>query len=177
MDLMLLTRRPGPPLASLRSEALWYYDGSETLPRKEHVLPNGRFQMVVGLSAGLGAVSGLRSQPIVIEPAAIPSVMGVVFRPGGARGFFEEPADDFYNQNIPIDAVWGSHASQLRDCLQEALTVGAKFQILETVLRRMLQRAAKERLALHPSVQFGPAGVPPRATRQNGDRRGQRELG
>jgi hypothetical protein len=33
---------------------------------------------------------------VVIDTAAIPSVMGVVFRPGGARGFFDGPASDFY---------------------------------------------------------------------------------
>jgi len=50
----------------------------------------------------------MRSQHIVIETAAIQSVMNVVFRPGGAGGFFEVPASDFYNQVVPLDAVWGS---------------------------------------------------------------------
>src|SRR2546429_612559 len=44
MDLMLLTHRPGPPLASY-VEALWYYDGCQTAHHREHVLPNGKFQI------------------------------------------------------------------------------------------------------------------------------------
>src|SRR5438552_8950765 len=78
MDTMLQTHRPAPALASY-VEALWYYDGSQTTPHKERVLPNGRFQIVIGLSTGAGAVSGMRSHSIVIEPAAIPSVIGVIF--------------------------------------------------------------------------------------------------
>src|SRR5206468_6886613 len=94
----------------------------------ERVLPNGRFQIVIGLSAGRGAVSGMRSRSIVIEPAAIQSAMGVVFRPGGARGFFEVPANDFFNQAVPLDEVWGSQWTQLRDRLHEADTVGSKLR-------------------------------------------------
>ena len=150
---MLLTHRPGHPLASY-VEALWYYDGYQTAHHKERVLPNGRFQVVINLSAGLGAVCGMRSQYIVIEPAAIQSAMGVVFRPGGARSFFEVPSHDFYNQVVPLDVVWGSQTAQLRDRLREVVTVGGKFQVFETALLQAMQRGAEERLALHPSVQY-----------------------
>ena len=151
---MLLTHRPGPLLASY-VEALWYYDGSQTAYHKERVLPSGRFQMVIGLSGALGAVSGMRSQSIVIEPAAIPSVMGVIFRPGGSCAFFEVPANHFFNQVVPLDAVWGSRATRLRDRLQEAATVGSKFQLLEAALFQVMQGEAEARRALHPSVQYG----------------------
>ncbi|MCU1259724.1 MAG: transcriptional regulator, AraC family [Bryobacterales bacterium] len=151
--MMLLTRRPGPPLASY-VEALWYYDGCQTPHQKERVLPNGRFQVFINLTTGGGAVSGMRSRYIAIEPAAIRSVMGVVFRPGGARGFFDVPADDFYNQVVPLDAVWGSQVTRLGDRLREAASVGGKFQVLETALLQAMQRGAEERLALRPSVQL-----------------------
>ena len=151
--MMLLTHRPGPPLTSC-VEALWYYDGFQTAAHhKERVLPNGRFQIVIDLSAGSGAVAGLQSQCFVIKPAAIQSVMGIIFRPGGARGFVEGPADDFYNRVVPLDAVWGSQATELRDRLGDAVTVGSKFQVLETALLQGMRRTAA-RLALHPSVQY-----------------------
>jgi AraC-like DNA-binding protein len=153
MDLMLLTHRPGPPLASY-VEALWYSDGYQTAHHKERVLPNGRFQIIIHLSADLGAVSGMQSHYIVIETSAIQSVMGVIFRPGGARGFFEVPAGDFYNQVVPLDAVWGSQVKLLHDRLREVVTVGGKFQVLETALLQVLRRGPEERLALHPSVQY-----------------------
>jgi hypothetical protein len=45
------------------------------------VLPDGRFQIVLNLAAGKGAVCGLRSQHVVIDTARITSLMGVVLRP------------------------------------------------------------------------------------------------
>jgi AraC-like DNA-binding protein len=150
---MLLTQRPGPPLASY-VEALWYYDGNQTSHHKERVLPNGRFQIVIDLSSGPGAVAGMRSQYVVIDTAAIQMVMGVVFRPGGARGFFDEPADEFYNQVVPLDAVWGSLTARLRDRLRETATVRAKFQLLEMALLQIMETGIAGRLALHPSVQY-----------------------
>jgi AraC-like DNA-binding protein len=153
MDVMILTHRPGPPLASY-IEALWYYFGAQTAHHRERVVPNGRFQVVIGLSTGRGAVSGMRSRSTVIDPAAIQSVMGVIFRPGGARGFFKAPAHDFFNRVVPLDDVWGSQWTPLRDRLQEAVTVGSKFQVLETALLLAMQRTAEARLALHPSVQY-----------------------
>src|SRR2546423_1418080 len=85
---MLLAHRPQSPLASY-VETLWYYHGQQAAGQKERVLPNGRFQLVIDLCSGRGAVSGMRSQYVVIAPAAIQSAMGIVFQPGGARGFFD----------------------------------------------------------------------------------------
>jgi len=153
IDVMLLTHRPGPPLAQY-VEAIWFYDGHQTAHQKERVLPNGRFQIVIDLSGGPGAVCGMRSRCTIIAPAAIQSVMGVVFRPGGARGFFAVPASDFFNQVVPLDAVWGPHVTQLRDRLREVMTVRGKVHVLETALLQAMQRSATERLALHPSVQY-----------------------
>jgi len=96
----------------------------------------------------------MRSQYIVIDPAAIQSVMGIVFRPGGARGFFDVPAGDFYNQVVPLDLVWGSRVSRLRDRLRDAVTVGEKFHVLETALLQVMERGAEHRLRMHPSVQY-----------------------
>src|SRR5215467_9280320 len=119
---MLRTYRPLPPLAS-HVEMLWYYDGDVTAHHKEYVLPNGKFQVIVDLSCGRGMVFGMQSRHSVIDPATIHSVMGVVFRPGGARGFFDAPGDHFYNQFVPLDLVWGSRVTELLDNLREADTV------------------------------------------------------
>src|SRR5688572_7340977 len=127
MDGKVLSHRPTAALARY-VEVLWYYGGHQTATHhRERVLPSGRFQLVIDLADGPGAVFGMRSQYIVIDTAAIRSVMGVVFRPGGAGGFFDVPADDFYNQVMPLDQVWGSRASQLRDRLHDAVTVENKF--------------------------------------------------
>ena len=154
MDTMLLSRPPAPALARY-VETLWYHDGCQTVRHTERVLPCGRFQIVVDLAAGPGAISGMRSRYVLIDTAAIHSVMGVVFRPGGACGFIDALAGDFYNQAVPLDLVWGPRAGRLRDSLHEAATVADKFRVLENALLQALRHARETRLALHPGVQYG----------------------
>ena len=145
---MLLTHRPGPPLGDY-VEALWYYEGYEPANHKERVLPNGRVQIVIDLSTGLGLVCGMRSQYIDIEPATIHVVMGVVFRPGGAHGFFGVTASEFYNRVVRLDDVWRAQTTELSDRLQTTIGASKKLQRLEIALREGLTRGT-----LHPSVPY-----------------------
>jgi AraC-like DNA-binding protein len=96
-------------------------------------------------------VIGMRSRYIEISPAAIHSVMGVIFRPGGARAFFDVPADEFSGHVVTLDLVWGCAVHGLRDRLWEAPTVAEKFRLLECELQRRVQ----PRVGLHPAVRYG----------------------
>jgi len=152
--MLLLTHRPGPPL-SRYVEALWYYDGHSAVHQcMERVLPNGRFQIVIDLSGRSGAVCGLRSHYIAIEPAAIQTVVGIVFRPGGARGFFSMPASDFYNQIVPLDAVWGPWVRQVQERLVVMITAEGKLRALETALLHALKSGSDAQFVLHAAVQY-----------------------
>lgn len=145
---MLYARRPAPPLAD-RIEQLWYCEGYQSPHRRERVLPRGSFDVILDLACGSPPlVCGMRSQYVVIETAFLRAIMGVVFRPGGARAFFDAPSDEFYNRDVPLDAVWGSDAFSLIERLQEAPTPERKFDTLEAAL---LARATW-RAAMHPSV-------------------------
>jgi AraC-like DNA-binding protein len=162
---MQLARSPAGPLAAY-VETIWYCDGLEVTPRKERVLPNGRFQLFISLSesplGGPGGanwefcrgasslVAGIRTHFEVIDTTTLQSAMGVVFRPGRARAFFEQPADAFYNENVPLDSIWGSLAGGLRDRLREAKTPTEKFKVLE---RSLLERA-NQRLEIHVAVVY-----------------------
>src|ERR1043166_399908 len=94
---MLVSSRPAPPLGS-RIEVIWRYDGQESGAHRETVLPNGRWQMMINLASGQGHVCGLQSHHTVVETASIPPMLGIVFRPGGARGLFGAAADDFRSE-------------------------------------------------------------------------------
>jgi AraC-like DNA-binding protein len=162
---MLLAHQPRGPLASY-VEKLWYCDGYQVSHRKQRVLPNARFQLFFSLTdAPLGGPSGangalgqcasslvvgIRSGFSVIDTATLQSAMGVLFWPGGARAFFDAPAEVFYNQSVPLDMIWGSLANGVRDRLREATTAAGKFRVLETAL---LERANK-RLELHAAVLY-----------------------
>src|SRR5437660_95388 len=150
---MLLTHRPASPLAPY-VETLWYYHGYQASTQKERVLPNGRFQLVIDLCSGRGAVSGMRSQYVEIAPAAIHSAMGVVFQPGGARGFFDGAAEDFYNRVVPLDLLWGWEAGELQERLQDAVTAAEKLAVLENALIQLMQRLPEHRFRKHASVQY-----------------------
>ena len=63
--------------------------------------------LVVELTGGPGVVIGMRSRSIEINPTAIHSVIGVIFRPGGARPFFNVAAHEFQSNVVPLDLVWG----------------------------------------------------------------------
>jgi AraC-like DNA-binding protein len=75
---------------------------------------------------------------------------GCAFCPGGARAFFDLPADTFFNESVPLDLIWGSKASELRDRLRAASTADKKFQVLEIGL---LERVNKG-LELHTAVRY-----------------------
>jgi AraC-like DNA-binding protein len=165
MDLMLLAHQPAAPLASY-VEKLWYCDGYQGVHRKEHVLPNGKFQVVISLAEGPlrapgspteewgqlapSLVLGIRSHYSVIHTAVLQSAMGVVFWPGSARVFFDSPADAFYNESVPLDLLWGSKASELRDRLRAASTALKKFRILESALLARVNKGFE----LHTAVRY-----------------------
>jgi AraC-like DNA-binding protein len=164
-DPMLLTHQPTGPLASY-VEKLWYCDGVEVVHRIKRVLPNGRFQLFVSLSdtplQGPGGtmsesgqrasslVVGMRSRFSVLDTSKLQSAMGVLFWPGGARAFFDAPADMFHNESVPLELFWGPLAGQIRDHLLDASTPAEKFQALESGL---LDRQNKT-TALHVSVRY-----------------------
>ena len=165
MAAMQLAHHPPGPLAAY-IEKIWYCDGYQGVHRRNLVLPNGRFQLVISLAEGplrapggpagelgeiaLSLILGIRSHFSLIDTATLKSAMGVLFWPAGARAFFDEPADSFYNENVPLDLIWGSTASELRDHLREASSAAEKFHVLETAL---LERVNK-RLELHAGVLY-----------------------
>lgn len=162
---MLVAHNPAAPLARY-VEKVWYCDGYQGVHCKKRVLPNGRFQLVFSLADGPlrapgspsdewgklapSLILGIRTQHSVIHTAILQSAMGVIFRPGGARAFFDSPADGFCNESVPLDLVWGSQAGELRDRLCAASTAFEKFRVLETALLERVNR----RFEMHDAVLY-----------------------
>ena len=120
----------------------------------ERVLPDGRFQLMVNLGAGIGAVAGLRSHHIVIDTARL-SVIGVVFRPGAAPAFVAAPAVDFCDRTIQLDLIWGRRpADRLLDRLRETRTPEARLRILEDALVDRMQKFTEKHLPMHPVLNY-----------------------
>jgi len=161
---MIVSHQPAAALAPY-IEKFWYCAHYLAAHRKERVLPGGRFQLIIHLTDAFAGqqdfapgetrlpgpmlVAGMRSRFGILDTTILRSVIGVVFRPGGARAFFDEPAHSFYNGTVPLDQVWG-RASDLRERLCEAGTAAGRFRVLETALLERLDR----RFQLHPAVQY-----------------------
>jgi AraC-like DNA-binding protein len=151
---------PGPPLDQW-IDFFWFYEGFYPDHSREHVLPDGTFELVINLQdeprklfdrqdsarheSFRGAwMSGTHSGYIVIDALPNSSMMGAHFKPGGAAAFVDAPAFDLANRVVDLEALWGFGVRELRERLMEALNPESKFRILESSL---LERLARWRTA------------------------------
>lgn len=158
---------PAPPLDAFVA-CFWAYEGAAPAHARERILPTGTMELVINLRGeslrihdprGLaparhvrgGLVAGVQSSFGVIDTADQASVIGVHFKPGGAFPFLGQPAGDFHDAHVALDAVWGAGAERLRARLVGADTTAARFRILEAFL---LARAARSP-ARHPAIARG----------------------
>lgn len=153
MDSLLLARQPSQALAPY-VEKLWYCSGYPVAHSRERILPNGKFQLIIDLrdsiSAAAPLVVGMQSKCNIIETQGFQSMIGVLFRPGGAQRFLKISADEFRDRVVPLDQVWGAAGADLRDCLREAGSPQEKFRILEAAL----QGHAETQRKLHDAVRY-----------------------
>jgi hypothetical protein len=72
---MYLRQHPGVPLAQY-VEMLWSYEGYQATHRRERVLPNGRFQLIIDLAAGRGTsiIVGMRTRSSILETEVLQSL-------------------------------------------------------------------------------------------------------
>jgi AraC-like DNA-binding protein len=116
------------------------------------VLPSARFQLIIDLAAqpGPSIIVGMRTRYSILETASVQSVIGVVFRAGGARPFFDAPADEFSKHPVALDQVWCSSGGRLRDRLLEATSPNVRLHVLEAELQRRLGQVTE----LHDAVRY-----------------------
>jgi AraC-like DNA-binding protein len=148
---------PGAPLARF-IDWFWFYEDGQPGHRREHVLPEGTFELVIDLrderrklfnrddpqrytSFRRSWLSGTHSEYIVIDALPDSSMMGVHFKPGGAAPFLPLPADELRNRVVELDAIWADGCWTLRERLLEARGPHLKFRRLEEFLLKRLARS------------------------------------
>lgn len=140
---------PAEPLASY-VDHFWFYEDLFPSHRREHVLADGTFELIINLrddarhtfdrASGCETpfrdawFSGAHSRYIVIDALPGSSMIGVHFKPGGAAGVLGCPADELRDRVVELDAIWGTAAGELREQLLSARGALAKFAILERAL-------------------------------------------
>ncbi|MDB6040506.1 MAG: Helix-turn-helix domain [Verrucomicrobiales bacterium] len=152
---------PGKPL-SWFVDWFWFYEDHCPNHRRENVLPDGTFELVINLreetrklfdreadsqstSFRGGWVSGTHSGYITIDAVPRSSMIGVHFKPGGMAMFLGRPADELRDQVVQIDALWGKAGLDLRERLLTANDPHARFKVLETFLLGRLAPARADR--------------------------------
>jgi AraC-like DNA-binding protein len=141
---------PSPRLAPF-VELLWHDDRYRDLTHRERVLPASGFTLVCELASGISVVNGVRSKCVEFETRRVGTVVGVLFRPGGARAFFTGTAERLYNRSVPLQQLWGSDADDLCDRLRDRAEPSARLLLVEQALDSRLQDDA----TLHPAVACG----------------------
>ena len=148
---------PSPPLNQY-VDFFWYYVDFLPDHDREHVLPDGTFELIINLqdtprklfhradadswdAFKRGWISGAQRTFLVIDALPRSSMIGVHFKPGGATAFLGLPASELAGRVVELDAVWGSTVWTWRDQLLAALTPGSKFAILERLLSRKFKES------------------------------------
>jgi AraC-like DNA-binding protein len=157
---MIFTQHiPGPPLDQF-VDWFWFYDGFFPVHRREHVLPDGTFELVIDLRTEprklfdcenpshhrefrRGWLSGAHAKYLVIDALPDSSMIGVHFRPGGAGHFLRFPASEMRDQVVELESIWGRAAQLLREDLLATRTVPGKFRLLEEFLSQRLITGTK----------------------------------
>jgi hypothetical protein len=146
---------PRPPL-SQHVEWLWHYTDLQPDHEREHVLPDGGFDLIINLedrprklfaredcdryeSYKRSWISGAHSEHLIIDALPGSTMIGVHFRPGGIAAFLGFPASEMSGQVVELESVWGLTARDWRDQLLAARKPTEKFRVFETLL---LQRLA-----------------------------------
>lgn len=103
-------------------KSLWYCRAPRMACRRERVLPSGCLQIVISLSShdlNYGEVDGTASEKHsravvmgvcdrfqIIDTAGVEELAGIVIRPGGFTGLFNERADLLFRQSAALEDFW-----------------------------------------------------------------------
>ena len=157
--MTFISHTPAPPLNFYINS---FYCPSESFPLpREKILPlpgldlkinfGGRFQVYDADQSEPFTilteswVLGLWTKSHIVDWPEDLQYIGVNFKPGGAYPFLGLQLSELENQIVPLDAIWGRFAAELRERLYAAPTIQTRFALLEQFLLARL-RAAPPRL-------------------------------
>ena len=139
---------PCPPLNAYIDD-LYYLDGPASYPRQK-VLPVASSNLMINLGDPFNVYEPEHAKPFItctdswwvgiwntyhsVDWPPHVQFFGVHFKPGGAYPFLRFPLSEMNSQVVPLDAIWGLAAGEIRERLQAAPTVQAGFALLERLL-------------------------------------------
>jgi AraC-like DNA-binding protein len=147
--MLYLEQKPSRPLSGL-IRSLWYAHAPELPSERQRVLPNGSTQFIITLAADHltdciadtltpippAILAGPRLQFEIVHTRDMAELVGIIFRPGGLGPFLRHPVDAFFEQSVPLDAVWNQSA--LRERLHACSSPSAMLSALDSLLLQAL---------------------------------------
>jgi AraC-like DNA-binding protein len=146
---------PSPPLNAY-IEDLYYLDGPAVYPRQK-VLPVASANVMINLGDAFNVYKPDQATPFMtcmdswwvgvwstyhsVDWPPNVRLFGVHFKPGGAYPLLGLPLSEMNSQVVPLDALWGHGASEIRERLHAAPTIQAGFALLEKLLLARLCEA------------------------------------
>jgi AraC-like DNA-binding protein len=146
---------PSAPL-NLYIQTFYYPNGSVPPPR-EKILPLPALDLKINFGGVFQVyepdhgepsttlteswVLGLWSRYHIVDWPSDMQCLGVSFKPGGTFPFLQLPLTELQNQVVPLEAIWGRFASELRERLYAAPTLEARFALMEQFLLARLCEA------------------------------------
>jgi AraC-like DNA-binding protein len=139
---------PSPPLLTY-IEDFYYIDDPAPYPRQK-ALPGASSNLMINLGEPFDVYKPDQVQPFItcrdswwvgvwdtyhsVDWPLTVRFYGVHFRPGGAYPFVQFPLTEISGQVVPLDAIWGCYAAEVRERLSAVPTVQAGFAMLECLL-------------------------------------------
>jgi AraC-like DNA-binding protein len=146
---------PASPLNAYIHD-LYYIDGQSPYPRLK-VSPDAMLHLMVNLGQPFEIYApsqatpiatcseswwiGLWSQYWIVDWPQPVQFYGVHFKPAGVYPFLRLPLSELHNQVVPVDAIWGQFAAEIRERLYGAPTPQAGLVLLERLLLERLTKA------------------------------------
>jgi len=154
---------PEAPLSQFVA-TIWWMSNAGVPSSRQRICPNGgAMQLVLNLahqslsffegaerqSIRAPLIAGPYSKAFSIDPAEFTAVLGVQFKPGGARLILRLPAHELHNTDVPFEDLYPQEAARLRDEVLSATGLAGRFRVLESYLLEKLCGAT----SLHPAVE------------------------
>ncbi|MCP3143747.1 helix-turn-helix domain-containing protein [Pyxidicoccus xibeiensis] len=162
--MLYTSHAPMAPLADF-VEYFWALSDAPA-HAQERIVPSGTLELVVNLHEDVvriydpvdptrcrrfsgAVVSGAYRSYFVIDTREHASMVGVHFRPGGARAVLGLPPGELADTHVDLETLWGARARRLRERLCSARVPVERFRILEEVLLASLRATPERQRAMH----------------------------
>ena len=138
---------------------LYYVDGLAPYPH-EKILPDSQLDLKINFGGAVQAYEAGHTEPFetcsdswcvglwstshVVDWPLHMQYFGVSFKPGGAYPCFRLPLSELHNQVVPLDAICGHRAAEIRERMHAAPTIQAQFAVLEQHLLACFREAPYE---------------------------------